>query len=141
MPEFTAATKARLKEVLPPFAATLNPLDTTGVLLQDPLLWTRVLPPIFDDPSIGLVVSILNFPGDEAEVAIVRQHWPVIAETYRQAGHRPMLLTQVLQPVNELARQVIAETGLDGFVFGLDTGVRALAHLARWSRRLREVSR
>ncbi|GIV00682.1 MAG: hypothetical protein KatS3mg014_2297 [Actinomycetota bacterium] len=30
LPEFTAATKARLREVLPPFASQNNPLDVTG---------------------------------------------------------------------------------------------------------------
>ena len=137
-PAFAPATAAKLAEVLPSFAATLNPLDMTGVVLQDTSLWSKVLPILFDDPGIGLVVPLIAMPGSEAEIATCQVHWPVIAQAYRDAGKRPLLLSQVIQPMGPEAMRVAEASGLRDIVFGMDFGVRALGHLARWSQRVGE---
>ena len=136
-PQFAAETQRKLAEVLPSYAATLNPLDMTGAVLQDPSLWSQALPVLFDDPGIGLVVTLIAMPGSEAEMATCQVHWPVIAKAYRDAGQRPMLISQVIQPMGPEARAVAQESGLHDIVFGMDFGTRALGHLARWSLHLR----
>ena len=136
-PAFAPETQATLAEILPSYAATLNPLDMTGAVLQDTSLWTKALPVLLGDPGIGLVVTLMAMPGTEAEMATCQVHWPVIAKAYRDAGKRPMLIGQVIQPMGPEALAVAEESGLRDVVFGMDFGTRALGHLARWSRRLK----
>ncbi len=139
-PAFSPETCEKLAGVLPSFASSLNPLDMTGAVLQDPSLWSKALPILFDDPGIGLVVTLIAVPGTEAEMATCETHWPVIAQAYRDAGRRPLLLSQVIQPMGPEARQVAQASGLHDIIFGMDFGARALGHLVRWSSRLREGS-
>lgn len=139
-PAFASETSRKLTEVLPSYASTLNPLDMTGAVLQDTSLWTKALPILFDDPSIGLVVTLIAVPGTEAEMPTCQAHWPVIAKAYRDAGKRPVLLSQVLQPMGPEARQVAQESGLHDIVFGMDFGTRALGHLSRWSSKVHEAA-
>ena len=135
-PAFAPETQRKLAEILPSYASTLNPLDMTGAVLQDTTLWSRALPVLLGDPGIGLVVTLIAMPGTEAEMATCQVHWPVIAKAYRDAGKRPMLISQVIQPMGPEARAVAQESGLNDIVFGMDFGTRALGHLARWSRRI-----
>ena len=135
-PQFSEDTRRRLAEVLPSYAASLNPLDLTGAAVQDPTLWSRVLPILFEDPNIGLVVSLVAMPGAESEMATCRAHWPIIAKAYRDAGRRPLLMSQVIQPMDQWAQAVADESGLRDILFSMDFGTRALGHLARWSQRL-----
>ncbi len=137
-PAFSPETCEKLAGVLPSFASSLNPLDMTGAVLQDPSLWSKALPILFDDPGIGLVVTLIAMPGTEAEMATCEAHWPVIAQAYRDAGRRPLLLGQVIQPMGPEARQVAQASGLHDIIFGMDFGTRALGHLGRWSSRLQE---
>lgn len=138
LPPFAPQTCSELAKVLPSFASTLNPLDMTGVVLQDPSLWTKVLPILFGDPRIGLVVTLIAMPGTEAEMPTCQTHWPVIAQAYTDAGKRSVLLSQVIQPMGREARKVAEASGLRDIIFGMDFGTRALGHLASWSRRLGE---
>ena len=137
-PAFTPETCEQLAGVLPSFASSLNPLDMTGAVLQNPSLWSKALPILFDDPGIGLVVTLIAMPGTPAEMATCETHWPVIAQAYRDAGRRPLLLSQVIQPMGPEARQVAQASGLHDIIFGMDFGTRALGHLGRWSNRLHE---
>ena len=79
-------------------------------------------------------------PGTPAEMATCETHWPVIARAYRDDGRRPLLLSQVLQPMGPEARQVAQASGLHDIIFGMDFGTRALGHLVRWSGRLSDGS-
>ena len=139
-PAFTPDTSRRLAEVLPSFASTLNPLDMTGAVLQDPSLWTRVLPILFDDPGIGLVVTLIAMPGTPAETPTCEAHWPVIAQAYRDAGKKPLLITQVIQPMGPEAQKVAQASGLTDILFGMDLGTRALGYLSRWTERVADVA-
>ncbi len=134
VPAFAPQTCRKLAQVLPSFASTINPLDMTGAVLQDPSLWTRALPILFDDPNIGLVVTLIAMPGTEAEMPTCELHWPVIAQAYRDAGKRPLLITQVIQPMGLEAQQVAQASGLSDIIFGMDFGARALGHLSRWTK-------
>jgi acetate---CoA ligase (ADP-forming) len=103
------------------------------VVLQDTALWSKALRILFEDPAIGLVVPLITMPGTPAEVPTCQAHWPVIAQAYRDAGKRPLLLSQVIQPMGPEALEVAEASGLRDIIFGMDFGVRALGHLARWS--------
>lgn len=139
LPAFAPETCRRLTEVLPPFASTHNPLDMTGIVLQDPSLWTKALPILFDDPGIGIVATLIAMPGTAAELPTCEVHWPVIAKAYLDAGKLPLLLSQVIQPMGPEASALAESSGLRSIIFGMDFGTRALGHLVRWSVRTAEI--
>ncbi|CAN7538886.1 acetate--CoA ligase family protein [Phenylobacterium sp. LjRoot219] len=133
MPPFAEPTQARLREVLPEFAATLNPLDVTGVAIQDPTLWTRTLPVLTEDPGLGLIVTATATPNTPTEVAALRAGLEAVVEGCRIGGQPAVVCGLSVQDQSELQRELFQEIGLDIVLPDLDFGVRALAHLQRWS--------
>ena len=55
LPEFSRATKARLRRVLPHFASQNNPLDVTGQAAVETEMFEGALEALAEDPAIGLV--------------------------------------------------------------------------------------
>ena len=53
IPLLGAATLARLKAALPPFASLDNPLDVTAQVLRDLTIWTRSAEALLADESLG----------------------------------------------------------------------------------------
>lgn len=49
-------TKAALSALLPAFAPTGNPVDTTGEILRDPVALAATLKAVATDPSVGLIL-------------------------------------------------------------------------------------
>ena len=132
-PPFAPATQAALRAVLPSFAATLNPLDVTGVAIQNPAIWTEALPLMIGDPGIGLIVASTGLPNTPEELANQRGIYAAIAEGYRRSGKPAVLLSFSLQDCSALQLAARRELGLDITLPGIELGVRALAHLQRWS--------
>ncbi len=54
--EFEPATTARLAQLLPPFAAFDNPVDTTAEVLADMTVIDRSLQAVADDANVGLIL-------------------------------------------------------------------------------------
>jgi acetate---CoA ligase (ADP-forming) len=133
---WSAGTQAALRAILPPFAATLNPLDVTGVLVQEQGLWADVIPPVASDPGMGLAVVGYNIPNTPLEAANVGPSFEAIAEGYRRVGKPPVILSFTVQDVTPEQANLRARLGLDMVLPSLDIGVRALGHLQRWSEAL-----
>jgi len=55
LPELAPATKARLREVLPHFASTNNPLDVTGQAAVETEMFAGALEALAADPQVGFV--------------------------------------------------------------------------------------
>ncbi len=132
-PPFAPATQAALRDHLPSFAATLNPLDVTGVAIQNPAIWTGVLPAMIGDPGIGLVIASTSLPNTHEELTNQRGIYAGIVDGYRQCGKPPVLLSFSLQDCSALQLAAQAELGLHITLPSIELGVRALAHLQRWS--------
>lgn len=137
VPAYAQTTQAQLRQVLPEFAATLNPLDVTGVAIQDPALWARTLPVLLRDPDLGLIVTATALPNTPAELAALSAGLEAVVEGYRSQGKPPVLCSLSAQDPSPLQREFLQRIGLDIVLPGLDFGVRALAHLQRWSRAVR----
>ncbi len=131
---YTAGTQSKLREVLPPFAATLNPLDVTGVVLQEPQTWSKVIPILQDDPNMGLIVASTVLPNTETEVQILGEGVRAIAAGFKTAGKPPVIASLILQDASEVQLAFRKSAGVDVTLPDLDFGVRALAHLQRWAR-------
>lgn len=55
-------TRARLSAALPDFGIANNPLDTTGVLAEDPAILSAVADAFLSDPNVGCFALALNSP-------------------------------------------------------------------------------
>jgi acyl-CoA synthetase (NDP forming) len=55
LPEFSSATKRRLRKVLPHYASQNNPLDVTGQAAVETEMYEEALEALANDPSIGLI--------------------------------------------------------------------------------------
>jgi acyl-CoA synthetase (NDP forming) len=135
-PPFSDATKAELRTFLPSFAATINPMDVTGAVVNDPSLWLKVIPTVCNDPGFGLIVTTTVVPNVDWELANMRWDIDSIVEGYRLAGRQPVVAGITLQDRSAIRRDYFEEVGLEAFIPNLDVGVRALGHLQRWSERL-----
>src|ERR1700733_13294644 len=62
IPEFSAETVQRLRQVVPPFAATQNPVDVTGYILINRDLLRNALAAVHDDPSLDVLVLVSDLP-------------------------------------------------------------------------------
>ncbi len=61
--ELTAATKAKMKTVLPGFATAVNPIDVTGALLGNSDQFARLLPIIADGMDADLMLAAIPIAG------------------------------------------------------------------------------
>ena len=61
LPEFSDATKIRLRGVLPSFASQNNPLDVTGQAAVETEMFEGALEALADDPAVG-VIAFDAFP-------------------------------------------------------------------------------
>jgi acetate---CoA ligase (ADP-forming) len=132
-PPFAPETQAALREVLPTFAATLNPLDVTGFAIQNPAIWSQALPVMIADPGLGLVVASTSLPNTPEEFANQRGTYEAIVEGYRKSGKPPVLLSFSLQDMSTEQASARQELGLEITLPNIELGVRALTHLQTWS--------
>jgi len=130
---YAEVTQATLREILPGFAATLNPLDITGVVIQDPTIWSRAIPALTQDPGMGLIVASTVVPNTPREVQTMGTDLKAIVEGFRVAGVKPVMLSMTLQDQSETQREFLKEIGVEIALPGLEVGAKALAHLQRWS--------
>jgi acyl-CoA synthetase (NDP forming) len=136
VPPYAAETQAKLREILPGFAATLNPLDVTGVVVQDPTIWSRAIPALKEDPGMGLIVASTVVPVVDREIASMGGDLKAIAAGFKAANAKPVMLSMTLQDQSDLQRDFLREIEVDAVLPGIEVGVKALAHLQRWSENL-----
>jgi len=135
-PAFAPATCTALRQVLPAYAATLNPLDATGAVMADPGLFERTLKIVAADPAVGCIFAIYPLPDTDAPTAGAPQ-LQGIGAGFSAIAKPAFLLTQSIQPVNEFGRRAMEAAGIEHTLTGLEAGLRAAAGAARWSTRRR----
>lgn len=70
VPVPTAATRDRLKAVIPAFGATGNPIDVTGQFLAEPRILSDSVKIILDDPGVDVCVVWLQLMEGYADVLV-----------------------------------------------------------------------
>src|SRR3984893_9402283 len=138
-PAFAPDTCAALREVLPAYGATLNPLDATGAVMADPGLFERTIKIVAMDPAIGCIFAIYPLPDTEAHTAGAPQ-LKGIGTGFNAISKPGFLLTQSIQPVNAFGRLAMEAAGIKRVLTGLEAGLRAVAGAVRWSTRRRSES-
>jgi acyl-CoA synthetase (NDP forming) len=144
LPEWSAPTLARLGEAMPPFASLLNPLDTTGygharkrarpTKAEDDLLELAA-----PDGGVDLMFTMMTpLPSAPPPVAADRE---AIEERLRIIGgivaDSPVpvfLSSNTCLDLPDYPRGLLAENDLY-LLPGVDLGMRAIGHVARWRHR------
>jgi acyl-CoA synthetase (NDP forming) len=133
-PAFAPDTCAALREVLPAYGATLNPLDATGAVMADPGLFERTIRIVATDPAIGCILAIYPLPDTEAH-SVGASQLKAIGTGFNAISKPGFLLTQSIQPVNQFGRLAMETAGIKRTLTGLEAGLRAVAGAGRWSTR------
>jgi acetate---CoA ligase (ADP-forming) len=134
IPEFSAATVQRLRQVVPPFAATQNPVDVTGYILINRDLLRNALAAVHDDPGLDVLVLVSDLP------RVAPPDPALIIETYRltsallAGSAKPIIvLGNTLTDITPFGRDVARQTGYPGVLGGIHHGLTALGQAVRWS--------
>jgi acetate---CoA ligase (ADP-forming) len=134
LPDLAPATCAALTGILPSYGTAQNPLDITGAAIIDPGLFTRAIEIMSADPAVGVVVVINSLPWREDQ-----RRWggQLLADAIGAGAARAKVpvvcVSQVIQPVTAVTREVMAQAGLGCALPGLRQAVLALRNLAWWS--------
>ncbi len=138
LPVLAPETVAALREVMPGYGSTLNPLDMTGAAVRDATLFRTTLAAIARDPQIGLVGVCMTPPNGP------RQSSPAglteIGNGAREVDVPVVVISTHLKNLNDYSRESIAEHRLPFVIGGLDHAVRAFGHAAWWSAQLSKAA-
>lgn len=143
MPDFSPATKARLAELLPVFGTPQNPLDTTGVIVNEPGLLAACVDAVIAEGNYDAVLINTDPPRDPgANPGAAEERLAALAQSVRQAPIFTALAATVPGDLTPFGRETLVKHGLH-FANGLAQGVKALDHAVFYgqalSRRPREL--
>lgn len=133
---YAPETQEALAKVLPSFASTLNPLDTTGVLVQQPELWQEVIPILARDPNTGLVIVSQPLPNVDTELATLTSTIEAITAGFHAANHPAIIVDFCMQTRSAEQLALLERLGVELPMPGLVITVQALANLQWWSQAL-----
>jgi acetate---CoA ligase (ADP-forming) len=134
LPELAAPTAEALAAIMPDYGTVQNPLDVTGAAIIDPAIFTRAIRVMSADPSVGVVGVINSLPWiDDGRPAPMQRFADAIGEGMREAACPAVYINQVLQPITDYTRAVMAHGGVSYVIPGLRQAIVAVRNLAWWS--------
>jgi acyl-CoA synthetase (NDP forming) len=111
LPRFSRELQGELAEVLPSFAATVNPVDVTGQVITEPALYGRALELVLRSDEVDLVKIMLTTVAGTQATQIATE----IAAQVRAAA-KPVLVTWTVAPsIAAEAFGVLTAAGLPVF--------------------------
>src|SRR5260370_24552034 len=126
IPDFSPETKARLADLLPIFGTPQNPLDTTGVIVNQPALLAACVDVVMADGQFDALLINSDPPRDAgASPGRVEERLAPLAEVLRRAPIFTALSATVSGELTPFGREALARHGLH-FANGLQLGIRAL---------------
>jgi acyl-CoA synthetase (NDP forming) len=137
LPPFPEETVEALRAVLPGYAATYNPLDFTGAWMGDPELIAKVIPPAAAPPEIGLVAVNVLIPQKEGQG--FPPGLPPLGRACAAIDKPSIVATTTSRMLTQYSRDEIARHKLPHVMCGIDTMLRAVGKLAKWSERLKKT--
>ena len=122
VPQFEASIQTRLRGVLPAFAATANPLDTTAVITYDPRLLGRIVEAVLESAEVdGLLIAISTLMGAQADVIASD-----LVALFEQAGKPVVVGWSLPQTSVQSAVQLLRDSRIPVYdSFGLATAAVA----------------
>ncbi|MFI5067783.1 MAG: acetate--CoA ligase family protein, partial [Streptosporangiales bacterium] len=134
LPELAGPTRAALAAIMPAYGTVQNPLDVTGAAIIDPSIFTRTIEAMSGDPSIGVIGVIQGVPWiDDGRPYLGQMFVDAIGAGIQAAACPVAYINQVLQPVTEHTRAVMAHGQVPCVIPGLRQAVVALRSVAWWS--------
>ena len=134
IPEFAASTVERLRQVVPEFAATQNPVDVTGYILVDRNLLRNALTAVHDDPSLDALVVVTDLPRAlPADPTLIIDGFRQTGELIRRSAKPIVVMGNTLTDITPVGRDVASQTGFPGVLGGIHHGLTALGRAVRWS--------
>lgn len=134
LPELADATQDALAAQMPEYGTVQNPLDVTGAAIIDPGLFTRTITAMSADPSVGVVAVVNSLPWS-GEGPYSGQMFVDAIGAGVAAAHCPVVyVNQVMAPITDRTREVLAAGGVPYAIPGLRQAVVALRHVTWWSR-------
>jgi acyl-CoA synthetase (NDP forming) len=135
IPEFAPETVARLRQVVPPFAATQNPVDVTGYILVNRDLLRGALAAVQDDPSLDALVLVSDLPrAAPPDPAPIVGMFRRTSELIRSSPKPIIVMGNTLTNITSFGRDTAAEIGYPGVLGGIHHGLTALGRAVWWSR-------
>lgn len=140
LPQLSADTGRKLAEIMPEFGTAQNPLDVTGAAIIDPTIFTRAVEALSADPNVGVVAVVNGLPWQSDGRPYAGQPFAnAIGEGIQRARGPVVYVNQVLEPITDRTREVMAEARIPHAIPGLRQAVVALRNLAWWSETTREI--
>jgi acyl-CoA synthetase (NDP forming) len=134
LPEFGAATLAALKEMLPDYASSHNPLDITGAAVTDATLFGRALEAVVRDPAIGVAVAAQEIDFQAENLAWGQETFAGMVEVAR-ASERPVILANTtVRALTPRVREIRAELDAPTVFGGVDRILPAIRQIQWWTR-------
>jgi acetate---CoA ligase (ADP-forming) len=126
VPDFGEATKAALAEILPGFGTPQNPLDTTGLIVQDMTLLPRSFAAIAGDTSFDSVLVVWDPPRDEGlNPERTESRLAAVAKAVRSSPIPAFLTSYVAGELTAFGRDAVLRHEVH-FANGMTLAVKAL---------------
>lgn len=123
VPDLAPATVARLREILPAFAATGNPVDVTAQFIADPSMLRESVKAVLADPQVDVAVVWLQLMDGFVDR---------LTETFRQIrdeADKPFVVAWVAAP--EAGLTALRDLGIATFR-GAEPAIDAVAAMVDW---------
>jgi acyl-CoA synthetase (NDP forming) len=134
IPQFAPETVDRLRQVVPPFAATQNPVDVTGYVLINRDLMRNALTAVHDDPSLDALVLVSDLPRTAPpDPALVIDGYRQSSEVLRRSTKPVIVMANTLTDITAFGRDVASQTGYPSVLGGIHHGLTALGRAVWWS--------
>jgi acyl-CoA synthetase (NDP forming) len=134
LPELAVGTVDALTAIMPDYGTVQNPLDVTGAALIDRTIFTRAIQVMSEDPSVGIVGVVSGIPWlAEAASPMSQLLIDAVGAGMQAAACPTAFINQVIQPVSDYTRSVMAHGGVGYLIPGLRQAVVALRNVAWWS--------
>jgi acetate---CoA ligase (ADP-forming) len=126
LPALDGSTRERLREAMPEFASRANPVDMSGMFVEDPAIFRRSLAAVCADPGLDATVLVLTVqpPGLAEDLA------RIVIDAAREAPAPPVVLWTA-GAMSEGARGILRAAGIQ-VCEDPDRCMRALAARAAW---------
>lgn len=136
--EFSEPTTARLREVLPSFAAARNPLDVTGIILADRTsadanLGDAALNAVAADPNLDFVFNMVSLPAAAPpDPSVPERRIADVAATIACSPVPVVNFSATCSDLSEFGGSLLDRHGLH-VVGGIEFGLTAVGHAIRWN--------
>ena len=126
IPDFAPGTKARLAELLPAFGTPQNPLDTTGVIVNQPGLLAGCIDAVLAEGAFDGLLINSDPPRDPgASPGRVEERFIPLAGVIKRSPIFTTVSATTSSELTPFGKETLARHGLH-FANGLQLGIRAL---------------